>query len=711
VERVVRSVCQACQCECGVMIHVKDGRVTKIEGDPKHPMNKGYTCFKGKAEPERVYHPDRLRHPMRRVGEKGEGRWQRISWDAAIDGIAEKLTEIKEKYGPETIAVIHGTGPRAANYSAILPSALGSPNRISVDLHICFAPSIIAENSTVGHSITMDTGPDYQAANCILVWGANPLASHPPQGNEIVKAKRKRKAKLIVIDPRQTHLASLADLWLPIRPGTDVALALSMINVIINQELYDKEFVDKWCHGFAELKERVKDYAPESIGEITWIPADKIREAARLYATTKPATLHHRVAIEHNVNSTQSDRAMIILVALTGNIDVEGGNLLRPHVPGYISSFSFFRGGSWLQPSLQIEQKRIGGKEFPLLAGPEAFLPCVPSPLAAEAMDMGKPYPIKALYCAGANPVVNMQNSKRVWHALQKPELLVVADFFMTPTAELADYALPTTTWLERDDCCDGLYLNYISARQKAIEPLGECWDDLKIVIELVKRIPWANREVVPWNDTNECFEWMIKGTGLTFDEFKKKGYVTVPTKFKKYEERGFETPSGRVELYSTIFEKFGCDPLPSFREPPESPVSTPELIEDYPLILITGSRNIEYFHSEGRQIQQLRKRVPDPEVEIHPDTAKKMNVKEGEWVWIETPKVKNERVKFKTKLTASIHPRVIHATHGWWLPEKSAPEHGCFDSNINVVTSADPPREEICCSVPTRGLLCRVYK
>ena len=711
MERIVRTVCQACHCECGVMVHVDDRKVTKIEGDSNHPMNRGFICVKGRAEPERTYHPDRLKYPLKRVGARAEGRWKRVSWDEALTAIAIELTEIKEKYGPESIATIHGTGPRASLCSALLPFALGSPNRISVDLHICYAPSLVAEGVTVGHSIMMEEGPDYQAANCILVWGGNPLISHPPRGIEISEAKRKRKAKLIVIDPRKTSLASQADLWLQIRPGTDVALALGMTNVIIDRGLYDREFVVQWCSGFDKLRERAKDYAPEKVAEITWIPAEKIREAAEIYAMTKPASLHHRVAVEHNVNSTQTDRALTILVALTGNIDVKGGNLLPVHIEGYIPTIALAGSGRWLRPSPQVEGKRLGGEEFPLISGPEARLPFVTSFLAVEAMLTEKPYPLKALYCAGGNPVINVQKSKQVWDALKRLDLFVVADFFMTPSAELADYVLPVTTWLERDECCDIPYMNYISARQKAIEPLYECWDDLKIVIELIKRIPWANREIVQWGDVNECYDWMVRGMGLTFDEFKRKGYIIEPMRYKKYGGRGFDTPSGKVELYSTIFEKFGYDPLPRYCEPPESPVSPPGLIKEYPLILISGGRSMEYFHSEGRQIPQLRKLAPDPEVEIHPDTAKKATIEDGDWVWIETPKVKGERVKFKAKLTTNIHPQVVHAPHGWWFPEKPAPEHGCFDSNINVVLSADPPREKICGSVPTRGTLCRIYK
>ncbi len=305
-----------------------------------------------------------------------------------------------------------------------------------------------------------------------------------------------------------------------------------------------------------------------------------------------------------------------------------------------------------------------------------------------------------------------MQNVKSVWEALKNNlELHVVADFFMIPTAEIADYVLPAATWLERDDNCDMMYTNYISARQKTIEPLYECWHDLKMSIELVKRIPWANRKFLPWNDVDEFNEAQVKGLGITFQELKEKSCLMVPMKYRKYEENGFRTPSRKVELYSTVFEKYGYDPLPFYREPPESPVSTPELFKDYPLVLYTGGRHIEFYHSQGRQIPALRKRVPDPLVEIHPETAKQANIQDGDWVWIETPQVRGERVRLKAKLTDSVHPGMAHARHAWWFPEKPAPEHGCFESNINVITTDDPPREEICASVRTRGTLCRIYK
>jgi anaerobic selenocysteine-containing dehydrogenase len=712
MEKEVRTICQSCHCECGVLVRVKDGKILGVKGDPEHPMNRGYSCVKGRAIPELVYHPDRLKYPLKRSGRRGDGKWERISWNQALDGIAAGLSEAKERYGAESIAAIHGTGPRRSLSASLLPYALGSPNRISVDLHICFAPSLVAEGVTVGHSIMMEQGPDYNNANCIIVWGANPLESHPARGQEIVKAQ-KRGAKLIVVDPRKTPLAAKADLWLPIRPGTDDALALGIINHIIQNQLYDGEFVSKWCNGFDELKEGAKAYTPEKVSEITWLAPEKIIAAAEMYASIKPAALHHRVAIEHNINSAQTNRALIILVAITGNVDVKGGNLLPMKIDGYIPSIALAGAGPWLQPDLDVLKKRIGFNDYPLVSGATAVLPFVPSALALDAIVDGKPYPLKALYCAGANPPVNMQNSKKVWEALKKDnlDLFVVVDFFMTPSAELADYVLPAASWLERDECCDLSYMGYISARQKVIEPLYEAWDELQIIIELVKRIPGANRKCIPWDDVNACNEWMINGMGISFDDLKKRSFWGIDYKYRKYEKEGFHTPSGKVELYSTEFEKHGYDPIPDYKEPPESPLSTPDLMEAYPFILMSGGRTVGYFHSEGRQLPSLRKLVPEPLLEIHPESAEALNIADGDWVWLETPQIKGERTQFKVTTTPRIDPKMVHCPHGWWFPEKAEPHHGCFDSNPNVVMTGDPPRDKICASVPTRGTLCKIYK
>lgn len=698
--------------ECGVLVYVEEGKVKKIKGDPTHPTTKGFICVKGETFAETAYHKDRIKYPLKRIGKRGEGIWQQVSWAQALDELAERITEIKDRYGAKSIATMHGTGPRPATYSmSLLACALGTPNHSSLDHHLCLVPSLVAEWATLGTSVMMENGTDYENTNCVVIWGGNPLLSHPPRGLAALEAKRKRNAKLIVVDPRRTQLATEADVWLQPRPGTDLALALGMINIIIQEDLYDKEFVEKWTYDFERLKDHVKTYALDRVSEITWVAAEKIREAARTYSLTRPGVLHHRIGTEQNLNSTQTDRALAIMIGLTGNVDVKGGNVFSMPHKGYFPDNVIRGSDENFRPGPELERSRIGAEIYPLTSGyPSAPIPpFVNSPLLVEAILTGKPYPVKALFQAGTNPL-NMTNFRKVWSALNSLELSVVIDFFMTPSAEIADYVLPAATWLERDDTCDTKYMTHISARQKAIPSLYDSWHDMKIIIELVKRLPWSNRKYVPWNSVEEFNDWRLKGMGVTFEQLKEKGSIMRDEMiYKKYEKKGFNTPTSKIEFYSTTFEKYGYDPLPTYLEPTPSPVSTPELFQDYPLILITGGRKINYFHTEGRQIESLRKIQPDPEIEINPRTAAAIGVRNHDWVWVETPGMPGERVKLKAVLTDNIDQRVVHATHGWWFPEKPPPEHGCFESNINLIIS-DQNREKICGSVPDRCELCKVY-
>lgn len=698
---------------CGVLVHVRDGKVVGIEGDPHHPTNEGFMCPKGLSYAQVLYHPDRIKYPMKRVGERGSGKWQRISWDAALDEVASELKRIAEKYGPEALAFTFGMVPRGgiSAYLALF-HALGSPNVCCNDAHYCRSPSLIAQYVTVGLSPQFigDCGVDFKNSNCIVIWGANPVAAQPAQAKDILTA-RARGAKLIVVDPRFTALASKADIWLQVRPGTDDALALGFLNVIINGELYDKEFVDKWCVGFDKLRERVQQYPPEKVSEITWVPAERIREAAAMYATTKPAVLKARVAIDQIFNGVQAVRAQVILIAITGNIDVKGGNVFSAERPGLWSYGTALRGSPRCLP-VEVQEKRIGAQEFPLLCGPEAFRPYSHPPSLIHAMLTGKPYPVKGLF-AVSNLLLAMEGARETAEALKRLEFHVHADFFMTPTAELADIVLAPATWLERDEVSGtsgSTYFNWIAAAPKAVEPLYECWDETKIVFELAKRMGITLPEGLP--QSLELYnDFCLKGMGITFDELKEKGYIFLPLKYKKYEQEGFKTPSGKVELYSNEFERLGYDPLPNVVEPPESPYSAPELAEEYPLILTAGRRHIAYWHSMGRQIPWLRELAPEPLVEIHADTAKRLGIKDGDWVWIETPRGNGQRIKQKAKLTLGLHPRVIQPEAHWWFPEKAPPEYGCWESNINAIISNDPPYGSVVGTVPLRSLLCKIHR
>jgi anaerobic selenocysteine-containing dehydrogenase len=697
----IRTICQQCHIECGVIAQVNNGEVVRIKGDPRFPLNRGKICPKGMYYTGLQYHPQRLRTPLK----KTDDGWKKISWDEALDLIAEKLSTVWSKHGSEAVALSVGTQPRGNYISTYrLASALDTPNVMNPG-YFCYYPSVTAGSLTFGADVMQERGPDIENTSCILMWGANPLNAHPPVGWKMQKAKIEGRAKLIVVDPRRTRHAQSADIWLQLRPGTDDALALGMLNVIVNEELYDRKFVNSWCVGFDELAERVQEYDPARVAEITWIPEKDIREAARLYAGSDSAVLYHRVAVEHHANAIQTLRALAILIAVTGNIDSRGGNVI-PHYPkGFIGRREITYPREIRNE--ELERKRIGAQRFPLMSGAESFIPRVRTPDLVGAILKEEPYPIKAMI-AFNNPVVTTPNSERVWKALERLDFLVVVDLFLTPTAELADVVLPTATWLERNDIADSGYTNYIAARKQAVPPVGECVDDKEIVVKIAERLGRGER--IPWKSTEDLLDMRLKPLGMSFEEFKRESVIVEPLRYHKYESSGFATQSGKVELFSQKLARLGYDPLPYYRENPFTPVSTPELYREYPLILITGHRHIAFYHSENRQIEKLRALCPDPLIEIHPSQAEKLGVNSGDWLWIESPGIER-RIKQRVKVTDRIHPKVVAAQHGWWFPEQPGPEHGAFTSNIDVIMTDDVECDPICGAVPVRGTLCRLQK
>ncbi len=687
----VKSICRMCHGGCGVVVHVENGKAVKIEGDRDHPLNRGYLCPKGLASIEIAYHPNRLRYPLKRVGEKGEGKWVRVSWGEALEDISSRLMELKEQYGAESVVFAHGTNREYLHMVIRLAHAFGSPNVTSPG-YVCYYPRVATSVITCGNLPIADYDGNPE---CIVLWGCNPLDTSPDEycAAQLSRALR-RNPKLLIVDPRETRLTSKADFWLKLRPGTDAALALGMLNVIIEDELYDHKFVENWTVGFEKLRERVASFKPERVEEITWVPAETIKRAAEIYATTKPAAIHWGVKIEQNVNCTNAIRALLALMAVTGNLDARGGNVLFSPPP-VVRMADFM-----LKKNLSEEQKRkVLGGEHKL----SAMGSTIPPMYVVKAILEEKPYPVKAMLAFGTNPLLTWPNSKQVKEALLKLDFLVVVDLFMTPTAELADYVLPAATWLEIDDVAFFFFrAGYVMARRKAIE-VEECWSDHKIVIELAKRL--GLREFF-WNSVEEYLDYILSPSGMTWKEFAEKGILKAPIRYRKYESEGFKTPSGKVELYSSVLESMGYDPLPNYVEPPETPYSRPDLVSEYPLVLTTGARSPYFFHSEHRQIKSLRKSQPDPFVDINPETAESLGIKEGDWVWIETPR---GRVKQKARFR-DIHPKVVSAQHAWWFPERDSDLHGCFESNINVVTSGEY-RDPCFGAAIFNSMLCRIYR
>jgi len=647
-------------------------------------------CSKGLAVTQLAYHPDRILYPMKRT----DNGWERISWDEALDTTAGKFKEVIEKYGPEAIIIGQGTGRDYESHFSRFGNLLGTPNVLTAG-HMCYLSRTGATLITCGNLPVCDYGNN---PKCIVMWASNPLWTNPDEykGVSFWRAYEKG-AKLIVIDPRKGFLAKKADLWLQVRPGTDAALAMGFHNVIIEEELYDKDFVAQHVYGWGEFVERVRsDYPLNRVEEITWVKQSLIRKAARLYATAKPAGIHWGVPTEQTINCTDFTRSAVGLMAATGNLDAPGGNVFC--VPPPTRKVSEFSRHEALSPDQK--SKRLGGDQYRLAARMTFITP----KCAWDAVLTGKPYPVKAGYLVGTNPVVTRANAKEVYGALKKLDFLAVSDFFLTPTAELADIFLPAGTWLEQDHVSENWKRHgYVLARQKVVE-IGECWQDHKIFMELGKRMgqEW-------WDSVEDSLNWLLEPTGLTWEEFKRIGYLQGQMKYYKYREKGFSTPTRKVELYSTILEKRGFDPLPKYTEMPESPVSRPDLAEKYPYILNAGFRIPTFFHSENRMIPWLREIRPDPIVEIHPETAKKHHIHEGDWVWIESPR---GRAKERAKLSDGIDPRVIVAEHGWWYPEIKSSDHGWNISNINLLTdNSHESMDPVMGATNLRVLLCNISR
>ncbi len=696
---VHKTACRMCHGGCGVLVSVAGDQITKIVGDPDSPLNRGKICIKAPASIELVNHPDRLKHPLKRAGKRGEGRWAQISWDEAYDILAERLTSIIEESGPEAIAIGTGTGRHHCDFVPRFANALGTPNWCEPGHAQCFFPRVNVSKMTFGDLPVCDYYGEIDPA-CVLVWGHNPAVSGPD--GELLfhsRALTKKDTKFIVVDPRRTVLADAADLWLQIRPGTDDALALAMLHVTIEENLYDADFVSKWTHGFDQLKAHVKSYSPEWAEEITWVPAEKIRAAARLFAASKPSVIEWGCAIEHTPNSIQTARAIACLPALTGTIDVPGGWVFGPHI---LDPFPFLADNL----SEEVKAKRLGSDEFRVL-GQANVMPSAHIPAVFKAMRTGDPYQVRAFMIFGNNPLATYANSKLVKESLEKVEFFSVMDLFMTPSAEMADLVLPAASWLEVDALTAFPYFAETTAlAQQKIVQVGECKQDEVVFAELARRM---NLDV-GGEEIESIYDARLKRTGKSFRELTRDGFAFSPITYNKHEKNnaGFKTETGKIELYSLALEKLGYDPLPTYCEPPESPVSTPEVAEDYPFVLTSGARILNFFTSEHRQLTRLRRSHPEPLADIHPETAEELGIEDEDWIWIET---RRGKIRQKANITDGIDPRVINVEFGWWFPERKDLEKGIWQSNANVLTDQAPPYDPAMGTYQLRALLCRVSK
>lgn len=670
---------------CSIFAGVRDNRIVRIKADPEGYLNRGYVCVKGLCSAEKLGHPERLKHPLKRKGKRGNGKWEPISWSEALDILCGRLGEIREKYGARSVAFCQGMPKGLEHFVLIrLANTFGSPNIVATQ-DVCHAPREVSGLHTCGFYPVADF---HHKSRLIMVWGSN-VTSTNEEGEicSLLLKQVKEGTELIVVDPRKTDLAEKARYWLQLRPGTDNALALAFLNVIINEGLFDNGFVEKWTNGFDELAAHVAQFTPELVSDITWVEPQLIRKSARFYAQNRPASIQWGNTIEHNIHTFDTSRALVCLMAICGNLDVPGGNI-KANEPVLTGLGKFVRAD--LLPSKREEMLSAYHHAIPrLMTVPPAFF--------RKAVLEQWPYPVKGAYMQCTNPMLAYADSRQTYDALNKLDFFAVTDIFMTPTACLADLVLPAATQFEFNDVGHlGLGHGVILARPKVVDPPGECWPDIKIINEMGKRL---TPEEYWFEDYESLAEVLLKPSGLSYEQFVEKGFLKGDACFKKYESKGFKTPTGKVELFLSRAEKYGLSPMPLYSGLPED--DDP----DYPLVL-TSSKSPYYLHSSYRWVEKLRRLSDQPEVEMHPDTATGFGISEGDQVVIET---KQGSLTQTARLTRRIHPKVVNASYGWWFPEAGADEQfGWKRSNFNMLTTTKRLGREF--GTPNlKGIGCRI--
>ncbi|MGA1841110.1 MAG: molybdopterin-containing oxidoreductase family protein [bacterium] len=721
---------------CAMKVYVEEGRVRKVSVDTKAPVIPGSFCVRPTLAKEYQEHPFRLNYPMKRLGERGANQWEQISWDRAFDEIVERLDLIRKRYGAEALATSSGTGRGAWDFAKTrFMNLFGSPNRFGA-VTICYGPRSVVWFTTFGGAIVPDRKPG--KTRMMVLWGRNPHEGGPSSWHSFKKA-RQAGIKTMVLDPRCTEPARQADLWVQVKPGTDAALALGMMHVIIREGLYDKRFVEDHTSGFPQLKERIGQYTPERVAFITGLPPWKLQEIARFFAANQPSNMVIGVAAEHSApNSIQAIRAMNILRAICGSIDVEGGGLIAGPCEGFLPD-ALLELNHMLPPEQRCKQ--IGSDRFRLLSYPgwelieeqlrrkwgdrhpaAAYLNCMAhAPSVFRAILTQKPYPVKGVIVSASNPLLSYANTKLVYKALKATDLLVTFDITWTPTALISDYVLPAACWMERPDMG-----NFASVGAYPLVQIGEAalpatvpgkyerlkdyefWRGLGIRL--------GQGEYWPFQTFEEVWEYRLKeimekrGVKTLSEFIRQQRWEVTPPKPGVCKNGPLATPSGKVEIYSKIFERLGYDPLPDYQEP----TGMDGTDKTYRLLNISGARTMPYHHSEFRHVKGFRKRQPDPIVEIHVDLARRKGIVDGDWVWIETP---IGRAKQRARLTTSFDPGYICTQHDWWFPELPAEEpclHGLWESNINITTDDAPDKcDPISGGWPFKGqyLHCRICK
>jgi anaerobic selenocysteine-containing dehydrogenase len=656
---ILKTFCSICNphSHCGINAHVEKGELVSVEGMPEHPANQGTLCSKGAASVQYVYARNRVKYPMVQRGSRGSNDWERITWDEALSIAASRLGGVRKQHGPESVVFFAGYPKWYRPFLQRLAISFGSPN-FCTESSTCNSSPTVAGNITYGHF----GRPDLPRTRCLLVWSANPYHTNSTQVRHLLDLKEKG-VKFISVDPRVSSFAEKSDLHLQLRPGTDGALALAMIKVLIEENLYDRSFVEQWTVGFDELWRYVNQLSLDWAESVTKVPKAKIVEAARLYGTTKPASLMTSAsATTHHINGFQNHRAILLLPGLTGNFDIPGGNWVETSTYTHV-----FSGAPTREREIRLADRiknlppRIGEDRFQVWSRHyDADAPEAQSMMIPFQIQSGKPYPLKAFVGFGANYRM-WPGSEFLKESLLKLDFLMNTEIFFTDTCQFMDLVLPAATTFERSEL-KHYNSKYLMLTSPVIQPVGESRSDLDIIFGLASHLGMGD---LFWNGNLEsAIDDLMGPSGYTAKELRQYPAGT-PVKnpleagYRKYEREGFHTPSGKMEIASSILKDAGFDAIPVFRAPQYDALAQDA---SYPLMLNTGSRLPMFVHSAMHNVpwcQQLRKH---PTADLNPSDAAGRGIRQNDWVWIQTDRGK---IHVKANLTETVLPGVVHMFHG----------------------------------------------
>jgi len=683
---IIDTVCRLCSSCCPIEAEVKEGRLVGAVRKSFLDPDRRLACAKLAVAPEIVYSPARLTTPLVKR-EDGSG-FREATWDEALDRVVAAFRHHERTSGPQSVAWLRGMAADWGapwDYPNRLMHAFGSPNTIG-NGSICFVAREFAHTYTYGSMAF----PEAKNAKCIIVWGKNDGNTALGAAESILWAKE-HGAVLIVIDPVQTALARKADIWLQIKPGHDGLLAMAMINELIQHQWYDAAFVAEHTVGFDRLRETAARYPAEQVAESLWLSAERIREVARLYATIKPAAIIDGNGLDMHREVFDTTRAVAMLRALAGNLDQPGGDVLPQPIP--VRNIQ-------LRERLPADAASITS-EYPLFNTFSETWGNQVQGCVVDAILDERPYPVRMVVVQSGNPLVTMADSTRTRAAFARLETLVVIDMFMTETAKLADVILPASSCFEKTQLNRAAIRNNPIILQNAvIAPVGDSWPDWKIVFELGRRLGYG--EDFPWQTAEEAIDYQLEPAGVTVADLRANGKTGVrieALKYNKYREQPFKTPSGKVEFFSSRLATAGFAGVPFEHGLGDDPISFADQSADYPMLGISGSRDIRFTNSQFRVIPALLRGGAGCVVDIHPDDAGRQGFAEGDRIGIATPK---GAIEMTARLSTTIRPGSIRLAWGW----------GDFDprASLNVLTE-DDRRGPISGTSTSRSFMCRLAK